>query len=79
VDDFKIGDLVKVGPAYQMGGTYAPDRWTGRTMRIVDLPAASSSIPIPAGADLAPADLVDPDSSDSEVWIRLTRLTKVSP
>jgi hypothetical protein len=37
------------------------------------------SIPIPAGADLAPADLIDPDSSDSEVWIRLTRLTKVSP
>lgn len=70
MSDFKIGDLVTVGPAYQMGGTFAPDKYTGRTMRIVELSAGS-----PRGAELAPADIVNADSSDAEVWINLTRLT----
>ncbi len=82
MNNIKIGDLVKVGPSYQMAdhppfigrGTFRADQWTDKVYRVVALRPGKLC---PPSAALAPANLLNVDESDEVVDIVLTRLTKV--
>lgn len=58
------GERVWVGPAYQMGGTYASDAWTGREMVVVDVAQNDFGL---AALDAAPGD-------EPEVWLVPSRM-----
>lgn len=76
MDAIKTGDVVTVGPAYQMAdhppfigrGSFVADQWTGKTYRVVAVAGRD--------AELAPADILDADESDAVVSINLRRLTR---
>lgn len=75
-ENFAVGDLVIVGPAYRMAEqppyeghhTYAHDEITGYVGCIVKLDGDA--------AELAPANLLDVDESDADLSVTLKRLRK---
>lgn len=72
--DFKIGDLVKVGPAYRMmSGTPEHDAWTGKTMRIGEIDGRDAGL---MNGSVNMTGLGDWEDL-IEVYITLGRLTKI--
>ena len=76
-NEIKIGDLVAVGPRFEMGdrigqGRLVADSITGCVFRVV---AIRNNKIGPPSAALAPSNIVGADESDEEWDVVLRRLT----
>jgi hypothetical protein len=75
--EIEVGDVVKVGPKFEMGdrlgqGRMVADDYTGRVFRVVALRTGKLG---PSSAALAPANIIGADESDEVVDVVLRRLS----
>jgi hypothetical protein len=84
LSDAKVGQLVRIGPRYCMGGTYESDEITGKVFRIVcvaggiDLGPGTIRSNYPDIA-LADPDIVEADEGDADWLVSPSRATLIDP